>query len=205
MTTAEMTRERDPRMNSAAAGRLIIVSGPSGSGKSTLVRRLLETCPQPLRLSVSATTRAPRAGEVEGVDYHFLSPAEFQRLRAEGRFLECFEVYQGGHWYGTLRDEVDPSLKAGNWVVLEIDVQGTLALLPQYPHAMTIFVEPGSLAELERRLRARGTESEEAIERRLEGARRELQFADRYQYRVVNDDLERCLRELCDILTQTGE
>jgi guanylate kinase len=142
---------------------------------------------------------------VNGVDYHFLTAEEFQRRRAAGEFLECFEVYQGGHWYGTLKSEVDPSLAAGKWVILEIDVQGTLALLPQYPHALTIFVEPGSLAELERRLRSRGSESETSLQHRLDGARRELQFADRYRYRVVNDDLNRCLQEICDILMQSGE
>lgn len=134
------------------------------------------------------------------MDYHFLDQEEFLRLRERGEFLECFEVYQGGHWYGTLRREVDPSLAAGKWVVLEIDVQGTLALLPQYPDAVTIFVEPGSMEELERRLRHRGTESEASIQRRLESARRELQFAPRYRHRVINDDLDRCVDEICQIL-----
>lgn len=192
-------------MTHTAPGRLIIISGPSGSGKSTLLKRLFEECPRPLLASVSATTRLPRPGEVDGVDYHFLGNAEFQRRRLAGEFLECFEVYQGGHWYGTLRSEVCPSLAAGKWVVLEIDVQGTLALLNEFPDALTIFVEPGSLQELERRLRARGTESEAAIQSRLEGARREMAYVDRYRYRVVNDRLERCLQEICDILTKTGD
>lgn len=205
MTTAKFAENHSSRRGENVAGRLIIVSGPSGSGKSTLVRRLFEHCPVPLKLSVSATTRAPRTGEVDGVDYHFLKPAEFQQRREQGQFLECFEVYEGGHWYGTLRSEVDPSLAEGKWVILEIDVQGTLALLPQYPHALTIFVEPGSISELERRLRSRGTESEASIQHRMEGARRELQYADQYRYRVVNDDLDRCLQQICDILLQSGE
>lgn len=192
-------------MADTAKGRLVIISGPSGSGKSTLLKRLFEQCPAPLTPSVSATTRPPRPGEIAGVDYHFLSKADFEARRQRGEFLECFEVYQGGHWYGTLASEVAPSLAAGKWVVLEIDVQGTLALLEQYPDALTIFVEPGSLAELERRLRSRGTESEAAIERRLAGARRELQYANRYRYRVVNDDIDRCLEQICDILTKTGD
>jgi guanylate kinase len=202
MAIAPLTASQDSSMGTTPTGRLIIISGPSGSGKSTLLKRLFEVCPAPLVASVSATTRPPRPGEVNGVDYHFMSKEEFLALKERGEFLECFEVYQGGHWYGTLRREVDPGLKAGNWVVLEIDVQGTLALLPQYPDAVTIFVEPGSLEELERRLRNRGTESEAAIQRRLEGARREMRFADRYRYRVVNDNLDRCLAEICELITK---
>lgn len=188
-------------------GKLIIISGPSGSGKTTILHRLDSTFPSPpgpLRYSVSATTRAPRPGETDGVDYHFLSPADFAARREAGDFLECFEVYEGGHWYGTLRSEVAPSLAAGKWVVLEIDVQGTLAVLEQYPDAVTIFVEPGSLAELEQRLRDRGTEAEASIQHRLAGARRELSFADRYAHRVINDDVDAAVQRICDILLPSG-
>jgi guanylate kinase len=191
-------------MAEASPGKLIVISGPSGAGKSTLVKRLFDDPPGPLVASVSATTRAPRPGEVEGVDYHFLSQQEFARRRECGEFLECFEVYEGGHWYGTLADEVAPRLASGKWVVLEIDVQGTLAVLQRYPDAVTIFIDPGSVDELERRLRARGTEAETSIQRRLDGARRELASASRYRYRVVNTDLQRALRELRDILTEKG-
>ena len=192
-------------MTDAAPGRLIVISGPSGSGKSTLVRELLTRYPGMLELSISATTRAPRAGEQNGVDYLFLSQEEFARRREHGDFLECFEVYEGGHWYGTLWTQVAPSLAAGKQVVLEIDVQGTLAVLERYPDALTIFVEPSSLDELELRLRRRGTESEQSIERRLAGARREMTFANRYQCRIVNDDLETAIAALCRIITQTPE
>lgn len=186
-------------------GKLIVISGPSGSGKSTLVKRLFEDPPGPLVASISATTRAPRPGEIEGVDYHFLSQEDFARRRARGDFLESFEVYEGGHWYGTLTEEVSPRLAEGKWVVLEIDVQGTLAVLERYPAAITVFVEPGSLDELERRLRARGTEAETSIQRRLDGARHELTFASRYKYRVINTNLDQALRELRAVLSEQGD
>ncbi|HVX14713.1 MAG TPA: guanylate kinase [Pirellulales bacterium] len=191
-------------MQSAEAimtGKLVVISGPSGAGKTTLLKRLYAASPVPLVASVSATTRSPRPGEVNGVDYHFLSKDDFVHRRERGEFLESFEVYQRGDWYGTLNSEVAPRLAAGKWVVLEIDVQGTLAVLERYPGAVTIFVRPSSLAELERRLRDRGTESESALERRLEVARRELAFVDRYRYQVVNDDVELALKHLCDILS----
>jgi guanylate kinase len=192
-------------MTQQATGKLIVISGPSGAGKSTLVRRLFVDPPGPLVASISATTRAPRQGEVDGVDYQFLSADDFARRRQNGDFLESFEVYEGGHWYGTLRDEVAPRLAAGKWVVLEIDVQGTLAVLEQFPDAVTIFVHPGSLQELERRLRARGTESESSIEHRLTGAQEEMTFASQYRYRVVNEDLEQALDDLRTILTEEGD
>ncbi|HWC90764.1 MAG TPA: guanylate kinase, partial [Pirellulales bacterium] len=150
-----------------APGRLIVVSGPAGAGKTTLLKRMFAECRRPLIHSVSATTRQPRPGEVDGVDYHFLSPEEFARRREAGEFLECCEVFGRGDWYGTLRSEVTPSLAAGKWVVLEIDVQGAAAILELYPETVTIFVLPESYAELERRLRGRGTESDAALARRL--------------------------------------
>lgn len=182
-------------------GKLLVISGPSGAGKTTLLKRLYASSPVPLVTSVSATTRAPRPGEVDGTDYHFLTKDEFERRRLLGEFLECFEVYQRGDWYGTLKSEVAPRLADGKWVVLEIDVQGTLEVLEHYPAAVTIFVRPSSLDELERRLRARGTESEAALGRRLEVARRELQSVDRYRFQVVNDDIAAALDQLREILT----
>ena len=192
-------------MQPTGPGQLIIVSGPSGAGKTTVLRRLYETCPAPLIASVSATTRGARPGEIEGVDYHFLSREEFVRRRAAGEFLECCEVYSQGDWYGTLTCEVAPSLAAGKWVVLEIDVKGTMSVLERYPDALTIFLAPTSAEELEQRLRTRGTESAAALERRLEVARRELAAADRYRYRVINDDVVRAAREICEILTNPGD
>ena len=186
-------------------GKVIVISGPSGSGKTTLVKRVLKRRPIPLVLSISATTRAPREGEIDGVDYHFLSSDEFVRRRARGDFLESFEVYSAGTWYGTLKDKLESDLNSGQSAVLEIDVQGTLAVLEHYPDAVTIFVRPRSEEELERRLRGRGTEVDAAIQRRLEGARRELAFADRYQYEIINDDVEKAVQQICEILTQAGE
>ncbi|MBX7166967.1 MAG: guanylate kinase [Pirellulales bacterium] len=191
-------------MANGAAGRLIVVSGPSGAGKSTLLKRVLASTTRPLVSSISATTRPPRPGEVDGRDYYFLTSEEFARRRDAGEFLECFEVYGRGHWYGTLRSEVTTGLAAGKWVVLEIDVQGTEAIRRQFPAAVTIFVRPKSFAELEKRLRDRATESEAALARRLEVGRRELAAADTYDYQVINEDLDRAVADLCQILNQLG-
>lgn len=186
-----------------SAGRLVVISGPSGVGKTTVVGRLYSLCPR-LVASVSATTRSPRPGEVDGRDYHFLSPEEFARRRQAGEFLECCEVFGRGYWYGTLKSEVTPRLAEGKWVVLEIDVHGALAVLQQYPTALTIFIAPDSAEELERRLRGRKTDSEEAIQRRLEVARREIAQADQYQHRVVNRTVDEAVREICRILKDAG-
>lgn len=180
------------------ADRLVIISGPSGAGKSSVVRELLKACPLPLALSISATTRAPRRGEQQGVDYFFLSPEEFEQCRARGEFLECKEY--AGNWYGTLQSQVSAGLAEGKWVILEIDVEGTLAVLERHPSALTIFVHSGSLEELERRLRSRNTESEEALARRLATARKELAQQHRYRYQVINRDLPQAVREVCEIL-----
>lgn len=186
----------------ATPGKLVVFSGPSGVGKTTVLDRLFQSVPLPLVKSVSATTRKPRPGEADGVDYHFLTQEEFDSRRQGGEFLECFEVF--GYWYGTLIEEVTPGLEAGKWVVLEIDVKGALAVLGHFPDAITIFIAPGSLEELERRLRGRGTESEESIQRRLEQARDELAVADRYRHYVVNDDVDRAAEEIRNILIQAG-
>ena len=180
-------------------GKLIVISGPSGVGKTTLLKRLFERCPE-VAVSVSATTRPPRPGRARRGRLPFSLRRGVPAAAAAGEFLECFEVFGRGYWYGTLESEVAPSLAAGKSIVLEIDVQGAMAVLERYPAALTIFVHPGSPDELERRLRGRGTESEESIRRRLEVARRELQQADRYRFQVVNDDVERAAQEICDII-----
>ncbi len=174
-----------------------MVSGPSGAGKTSVMQRVFQACRVPLVRSISATTRPPRSGEIDGVDYHFLSNEEFQSLRQRGDFLESFQVFTQGHWYGTRRLGVATGLAAGKWVVLEIDVQGAQAVTKRFPDAVTIFLRPSSQEELERRLRGRGTESEEAIRRRLARAERELALADRYQYQVINDNMDQAVQEIC--------
>jgi guanylate kinase len=186
-------------------GRLVVVSGPSGAGKTTVMQRVYQTCRVPLVQSVSATTRPPRAGEKDGVDYHFLPEKEFETLRCGGGFLECFQVFGRGHWYGTLAEEVATGLNDGKWVVLQIDVQGAMAVMRRFSDVVSIFLRPSSREELERRLRRRGTESEDAIQRRLARAKRELDLADHYQYRVINDDLDQAVQEICGILTSEWE
>jgi guanylate kinase len=185
-------------MPGETTSHLVVISGPSGAGKSTVVRELMEKCPLPLHLSVSATTRNPRTGEVEGVDYFFLTPEQFAARRAAGDFLECKEY--AGNWYGTLQSQVTAGLADGKWVLLEIDVEGTMAVLEKHPDALTIFVHSGSVEELERRLRARNTESEDALARRLNTAKRELAQKDRYRYQVINRDVPQAVREVCEIL-----
>jgi guanylate kinase len=187
-------------MGASSAERIVIISGPSGAGKSTVVRRLLAECPLPLQLSVSATTRTPRAGEQNGVHYHFLSREEFAQRKEAGEFLECNEVFGRGDWYGTLQSHVQHGLSAGKWMVLEIDVGGAMAVLAKFPHAITIFVHSGSVEELERRLRERGTESEVALQRRLEVARRELSYLQKYKHEVVNDTIDHAVTKICEIL-----
>jgi len=184
------------------SGRLIIISGPSGAGKSTVVKTLLGKCELPLEMSISATTRAPRAGEQDGKNYFFISKEDFFRQKIAGEFLECREVFGRGDWYGTLNAVVSSGLKRGKWLILEIDVQGALSILDCRDDPITIFVHPGSMEELELRLRQRGTETEEAIQRRLEVAREEMSFRHRYKHQVINRNLDEAVGEICQLLKQ---
>ena len=177
--------------------RLFVISGPAGVGKGTLVSRIRELRPD-LDETVSATTRPPRPGEVEGVSYHYLSDAEFSRRVAAGEFLEYADVH--GHSYGTLRSEVESRIARGRSVILEIDYQGAFQVRQAFPAAVLVFIEPPSFEELERRLRGRGTEDEEHIELRLKNARHEIEIGEQYDVRVVNDEVERAAQELLEVM-----
>jgi guanylate kinase len=180
---------------------VVVLSGPSGSGKSTIVNRLIEVSTAPLMKVVSATTRPPRSGETDGKDYTFLSQQEFDRRRNNGEFLEYAEVHGSGHWYGTLQSEIERARASGKWAFLEIDVQGAFNVMKEYPEAITFFLTTPSESEYEKRLRHRGTESDDVIKRRLKTARRELQFSDQYRYCIVNDDLEQAIHKITEILS----
>ncbi len=169
-------------------GLLIVVSGPSGAGKGTICKRLLEKNPN-LGYSISATTRAPRTGEVNGVNYWFLSKEEFQKMIAEDGLLEWAEVY--GNYYGTPAQKVRDSLAEGKNILLEIDTQGAALVREKFPEGVYIYILPPSLEELKRRIIGRGTDSAESIERRLSCAREEMGCAsEQYNYLVLNDEVE---------------
>ena len=176
---------------------MIIISGPSGAGKGTLIERILPRVPG-LCLAVSATTRPMRPGEVDGVDYHFLSREEFDRRVRSGEFLE--HVTYAGNRYGTLRSEVERQLAAGRSVVLEIELRGARAVRRSLPDAVSVFIEPPSLEELVRRLRSRNTEADADIDARLAESRVELQAMEEFDHRVLNDDVDAATDELCVIV-----
>ena len=182
-------------MSSSGRGDLFIVSSPSGGGKTTLIRSLLENPPgAPLHFSVSHTTRPMRAGEQDGREYHFVSAETFQRMVQNEEFLEHNEVH--GNFYGTAKAEVLPRLAAGEDVILDIDVQGARDIRAAYPQAISIFIVPSSEEELERRLRQRGLDGEDAIRKRLINAAKEIEQAESFQYVIVNEDLEKAGLEL---------
>lgn len=178
-------------------GLLVVFSGPSGAGKDTVLKRLMEKEPG-IRLSVSATTRAPREGEVDGKDYHFLTRARFDELVANDKMLEHAEYC--GNCYGTPSEPIEKWQAEGCDVILEIEVQGGAQIKAKRPDCVSIFVLPPSLEVLENRLRRRGTESEEAIQKRLGAAKEEIAKAVLYDYIIVNDDLETAVSEMAGLL-----
>jgi guanylate kinase len=186
-------------MSSERPGLLLVLSAPSGAGKTTLARMFLARCPDAL-FSISATTRPPRGAERDGVDYHFVTPERFAELAARGEFAEWAEVH--GKHYGTLRAPVEEALSKGRVALFDIDVQGGAAIQAAWPRdTVSVFVLPPSMDELARRLRARSTDSEEQIARRLAAARAEIaRGAARYDHAIVNDDLRTALGQLRDIV-----
>ena len=179
--------------------RAFVITGPSGVGKGTLIRGLMERVGD-LELSVSATTRAARAGERDGVDYHFLSREEFDRRLAAGEFLEHADY--AGNRYGTLRSELEDRLGAGHPVVLEIEVQGARQVREAMPEALQVFIAPPSLEALRGRLTGRGTDDAEEVERRLRVAEGELAAQPEFGHVVVNDRLEEALEQLTEIVSR---
>jgi guanylate kinase len=180
-------------MSESGKGKVFVITGPSGVGKGTLIAKLLEAIPE-LELSVSATTRPPRAGEEDGRDYHFLDPEEFERRVQADEFLE--HATYSGNRYGTLRSTVERVLGEGRSVVLEIEVLGAGQIREAMADAVQIFIEPPSAEALRERLVGRETDSPEEIEKRLSRAEVELQAADDFHFRIVNDDMQKAAAEL---------
>ncbi len=168
-------------------GKVIVISAPSGSGKTTIVKYLLSEFPE-LIFSVSATTRKPRKGETHGKEYFFISEEEFKKKIEENQFVEWEKFYD--YYYGTLRDYVDKNLDEGKFVVLELDVKGALNIKKQYPDAELIFIAPPSIEELKKRLIQRNTETEEDFKKRIERAEMEMSYKDKFDYVVINDNLD---------------
>lgn len=186
----------------AKSARLYVISAPSGAGKTTLVKRLVERRPE-LRFSVSYTTRPQRAGEIHEHDYFFVTKDQFAAMRRAGDFLEHATVF--GNRYGTSRAQVQILLEAGHDVLLEIDWQGAQQVRANLPECVTVFVLPPSLAELERRLRGRQTDSETVIGRRLGEAVGDLSHWPEFDYAIINDDLDDAVAELCSVLDAQGD
>ncbi len=178
-------------------GIIIVVSGFSGAGKGTLMKKLTEMY-DTYALSVSMTTRAPRPGEQEGKDYFYVSREEFERRIEQEGFVEHAEYC--GNYYGTPRDYVESQLEAGRDVILEIEIQGALEIKKKFPTSLLLFVMPPSVAELKRRLIGRGTETEDVIDRRLCRAAEEAQGIDQYEYIIINDDLDTCVKEMHSLI-----
>ena len=179
-------------------GILIVVSGFSGSGKGTLMKELLTRYPDTYALSISATTRSPREGEVDGREYFFVSKDEFEKMIAKGELIEYAKYVE--NYYGTPRDYVEKKLDEGKDVILEIEIQGALKVKDAFPETLLLFVTPPTAEELRSRLTGRGTESAEVIEGRMKRAAEEAEFMDRYDYLIINDVLDECVEEMHQII-----
>ncbi len=195
--------EHGARPEPTGKGRVVVLSGPSAVGKSSVVRCLRERIPN-LQFSVSATTRTPRPDEVEGVDYHFVSPARFQQLIDDGALLEWAEIHGGLHRSGTLAEPVRAATASGLPVLIEVDLAGARAVKTAMPEAITVFLAPPSWEALEARLIGRGTETAEAIRRRLETARVEMSAQEDFDEVVVNSRLDSACAELVSLLVGTA-
>lgn len=178
-------------------GLLLVVSGPSGAGKGTICKALLERHPE-INISVSATTRQPRNGEVDGINYHFLTKDDFVEKLSEDGFFEHAQVYD--NYYGTPKKFVIDKLAAGEDVLLEIDIQGAMQVREKYPEGIYLFVLPPSMSELKNRIIKRGSETQESLEKRFSSAFKEIDFIKKYDYYIINDDLERAVTTLENII-----
>ena len=187
-----MTRKEEKRR-----GTLFVITAPSGAGKTSLIDAVMRDDPS-LKISVSYTTLSPRAGEQNGVDYHFVDEATFREMRGRGEFLESAEVH--GNYYGTAKQVILDAVQRGDDLILEIDWQGAQQVRRLYPEGIGIFILPPSIEELERRMRTRGQDSEAVIRRRLDNAREELTHAGEFKYAIINKDFETARRELARII-----
>lgn len=193
-----MSKSRTSNKSSDTGRKIVVLTAPSGSGKTSIARRLLEWIPE-LSFSVSATTRRKRPHERDGVDYHFVTTAEFDRLKQAGDLLEYEEVYPA-RFYGTLRSEVERSAQTGP-VLLDVEVKGAANVKRAYPEeSFVVFVSPPSMEELERRLRTRGSEDDDSFRERMERARHEIKYVDRFDAVVINDDLDRAANETLELV-----
>lgn len=181
-------------------GLLVVISGPSGAGKGTLCKEILQNNSK-IAMSVSCTTRAPREGEVEGVNYYFTSKEKFQQMVSEDAFLEYAQVYD--NYYGTPCFGIEKKLEEGYDVILEIDIQGALKVKDRYPDGLFVFILPPSMEELKNRIKKRGSETEESFLKRFKSAFKEINYASRYNYAVINDEVEEAVNKLeCIIVAE---